>query len=131
MPSFKSMEISKELSNDNRLSIKYSLFGILSKVTYQPTHSKIVSKKIEYTQEDGGKLERAINANADNRIRQFSNMGKLREAHLGNYLLEICHSEDREFAAMRLFKFAQLVYQPVTDVCIIEGSDAKIVISSL
>ena len=67
MPSFKSMEISKELSNDNRLSIKNSLFGILSKVTYQPTHSKIVSKKIEYTQEDGGKLERAINANADNR----------------------------------------------------------------
>ena len=50
MPSFKSMEISKELSNDNRLSIKNSLFGILSKVTYQPTHSKIVSKKIEYTQ---------------------------------------------------------------------------------
>lgn len=44
MPSFKSMEISKELSNDNRLSIKNSLFGILSKVTYQPTHSKIVSK---------------------------------------------------------------------------------------
>lgn len=45
MPSFKSMEISKELSNDNRLSIKNSLFGILSKVTYQPTHSKIVSKR--------------------------------------------------------------------------------------
>ena len=90
MPSFKSMEISKELSNDNRLSIKNSLFGILNKVTYQPTHSKIVSKKIEYTQEDGGKLERAINANADNRIRQFSNMGKLREAHLGNYQLVSC-----------------------------------------
>lgn len=45
MPSFKSMEISKELSNDTRLSIKNSLFGILSKVTYQPTHRKSYQKR--------------------------------------------------------------------------------------
>ncbi len=131
MPKFKNLEIAKDLSNDSRVSIKNSLFGLCCTATYTPTDSKLISKKIEYSQEDGGKLERALSAKADSRQQTFSNMGKLPEAHLGNYLLEMCYSADHEFVALRLFKFSQMLYQPVTDTCIFEDGDAETIIDCI
>lgn len=131
MPKFKNLEISKDLSNDNRISVKNTLFGFFSTAIYVPTGSKIIAKRIEYSQEDGGKLERALNGDAESHLHLFSNIGKLKEAHLGNFLLEICYSADHEFVAMRLFRFSQMIYQPATEVCIFEGGDATKVIDCI
>lgn len=131
MPSFKNLEISKELSNDSRVSVKSSFFGIFCTPVYQPTHSKISSLKKEYAQEDGGKLERILNANSTDKAQKIANIASLKEAPLGNYLLELCHSDDKQFVALRLFKFSQMVYQPVTELYTFEGDEAQLIISNL
>lgn len=131
MAKFSNLTISKELAKDNRISINKSLFGLCRNVTYQPTQSKIKSRKIEFTQEDGSKLERTMKAGGNDCALLFSKLGKLHETTLGNYLLEECHSLDCEFIAMRLSQFSQMSYQPVTDICIYEGADAKAVISCI
>lgn len=131
MSKFSNLAISKELAKDNRISIKKSLFGLCCNVAYQPTQSKITSRKIEFTQEDGSKLERTMKAGSNDSAQLFSKLGKLHETTLGNYLLEECHSVDGEFIAMQLSQFSQMSYQPVTDICIYEGDDAKTVINCL
>lgn len=131
MPSFKNLEISKELSQDNRITVKNSFFGLICTPIYQPTHSKISAFKKEYAQEEGGKLERIMNGNSTDKAQKIANIADLQEAPLGNYLLELCHSADKQFVALRLFKFSQMVYQPVTELCIFEGDDAQAIINRL
>lgn len=123
--------MSKELAYDTRISIKKSLLGLSTKAIYAPTESKLIATKKEYTAEDGARIERAMKASADKRAQQIAAVGKPQPATLGNYLLEECHSADGSFAAMQLFQYSQMSYQPVTNVCCFEGDDAKTVADSL
>lgn len=131
MANFKNLAMSKELAKDSRISIKKSLLGLSTKAIYAPTESKLLAAKKEYTAEDGARIERAMKASADKRAQQLAAIGQLQPATLGNYLLEACRSADGSFAAMQLFQYSQMSYQPVTDVCCFEGDEAKTVANSL
>jgi hypothetical protein len=45
----------------------------------------------------------------------------------GNYLVEVCQSRDRQFAALLLLQYNRLCYEPVTEVIIFEGMEADII----
>ncbi len=125
MASITNLAMSKSLANDKRISITKSFFGLLTKAFYTGTNSALRADKIEYTQETGSKMERALNAAPEKRASMLASLGKQPSTTLGNYLLEVCNSADGNFAAMQLFQFSHMNYQPVTDICFFEGSDAQ------
>lgn len=43
----------------------------------------------------------------------------------GNYMIEICISEDREFIALQLLQLNRLNYVPVSHLLLFEGKDVK------
>ena len=131
MARFNNLAMSKDLAKDNRISTTKSFFGLCSKTKYDATGSLISGSKREYTAEAGGKIERALKASADKQASLLAAIGKLPTTTLGNYLLEECHSADSEFAALHLFQYSHMSYQPVSSVCVFEGNDAKTVVGSL
>ncbi len=54
---------------------------------------------------------------------------KIEKTQLGNVLLEACVSDDKQFAALQLFRYGNLKYNPVTDVQIYEGDNAALISS--
>ena len=131
MSKFNSLAMSKRIAKDDRVSINKSLFGLLSCAVYKPTSSKLTARKIEYRKETGEKIEDALKLPKEKQAEQLAAIGKLPRTTLGNYLLEECHSADNSFAALRLYKFTEMSYQPVTEVCYFENDAAKTVIGSL
>lgn len=131
MAKFNNLTMSKDLAKDNRISTTKSFFGLCSKTRYGATGSLITGSRREYTAEAGSKIERALKASADKQAAQLAAICKLPTTTLGNYLLEECHSADNEFAALQLYQYSQMRYQPVSDVCIFEGDDAKTVVGHL
>lgn len=131
MAKFNSLVMSKHFTNDSRISIQKSFFGLCKKHIYAPTGSCIIALRKEYTPSDGSKIEHALNANASERVAQLAALEKMNLTALGNYMLEMYQSEDCQFAALQLSQFKQLSYEPVTPICIFEGNDAATVISAL
>lgn len=43
----------------------------------------------------------------------------------GNYRLEACLSDDRQFCAIQLFRFADFSYRPLSDARFYEGNDVE------
>lgn len=131
MSKISNLAMSKNLANDKRISITKTFFGLSTKATYAPTNSPLSASKTEYAQEAGRKMERALTATPDKCAEQFAAIGKQPTTTLGNYLLEECHSADGNFAALQLYQYSQMSYQPVTKICFFEGSDAQAVIACL
>ena len=46
---------------------------------------------------------------------------------MGNARLDICVSKDRQFIALQLFNYYDLMFHPITDPKIIEGQDAELI----
>lgn len=131
MAKFNSLVMVKHFIGDSRISIQKSFFGLCKKYTYTPTGSCIIAIRKEYTPSDGSKIERALTANASDRVSQLAALEKMNQTTLGNYMLEMYQSEDGQFAALQLSQFKQLSYEPVTPVCVFEGKDATVVINAL
>lgn len=131
MAKLQNMAMWKDLAGDSRISTTKSLFGLCSKTVYSPTGSRITGSKREYSFETGEKIERAMKASADKKAGLLAAIGKMEPTTLGNYLLEECHSDDNGFAALMLHQYSQMSYQPVTEICIFEGDDAKTVAGCL
>lgn len=131
MATITNLAMSKDLAKDERISIKKAFFGLSTKAFYTGTNSALKASKTEYTQEVGSKMTRALSATPDKCAEQFAALGKQPSTTLGNYLLEECHSADGNFAALQLFQYSHMNYQPVTGVCFFEGNDAQAVIACL
>lgn len=124
MANFNGMTISERIVKDSRIYIKTALFGLFKKYYYASTNSKIKGIKMEFSPSDGIKIEHAL-SNKEKAVSLIYEIGKLNTTPLGNYLLEIGLSEDKQFIAIMLFQFKMLNYEPVSDVCIFEGDEAK------
>lgn len=127
MENFKSLAISKHFVGDSRIHIKKSFFGLCKKYYYAPTGSLITAYRKEYTPSDGYKIEQAMNSDPSVRLKQMATLGKMPTTALGNYMLEMYQSADCQFAAVQLYQFKQLSYEPVTPVYTFEGEDASTV----
>lgn len=131
MSSFGNLAMSADIAKDNRISISKSLFGLLTKVVYSPTQSPVAAKKRELDAEKGGLLEKAINSPAAKRVEALVAFGHVPDTTLGNYLLEVCHSSDSQYLSLRLYRFIQMRYEPVSEICTFDGADAQKVIQAI
>lgn len=111
------------ICTDARVGFYKSLFGLLTKVVYKPTGSPIVAKVWEYSHADGARLRSILKVPADalqNAVGDFRPSPSLN----GNFLAEVCFSQDKAFVAVQLLQFSEMTYVPVTEPLIFEGKGA-------
>lgn len=128
MASFTSLAMSKHFANDPRISTKSTFLGLFKKHIYNPTDSPLTALHKEFTPSDGAKIEKALGCNdPQDRASQLTVISQMKPAALGNYMLEACMSADHQFAAVMLYQFKQLSYEPVSSLCVFEGETAEAV----
>ena len=127
MANFNSLQIAKAIVADNRISVSKGFLGFSTKVVYNPTGSIVKAYKKQYGVADGEKIQKLlalpVSQIKDKELKHFAAID------LGNYLLEELVDADRQFAALRLYRYEQLHYAPVTDLLVYEGEEAAIIAS--
>ena len=126
MANIKNLQMWNDICADSRISVSKSMFGFKTTVSYVHTQSVIDARTIEFSPADGDKLKSIIETPIDGLEKAIGNYHP-KEVANGNYLLEIAHSRDGEFVALRLLQFVQLAYEPVTKTIIFEAAAARII----
>ena len=126
MANIKNMQMWNSICADARISISKSMFGLRTIATFSPTNSVIDANTFEYSPADGEHLKRLLDMP---REKLASAIGDFRPKPTvnGNYMAEVCASRDGAFLAVQLFQFIRMSYEPVTDVLVFEGDDARVV----
>jgi hypothetical protein len=130
MANIKNLQMWKDICADARISISKSLFGLKTTAIYNPTQSVVNVQTLEYTPQDGDHLRSILSVPRKDLAEAIKDFHP-KEAHNGNYLLEVCRSCDCQFVAVLLQQFKQMSYEPVTDTLIFEGEGAKIICQML
>ena len=119
MANIKKMQMGKTICADSRIGISSSMLGLRTTVTYLPTNSVADVKTLEYSAADGDKLKNVLES------KPLKTDFHPQPTVNGNYMAEVCLSRDHAFCAVQLLRFAQLNYEPVGEVHIFEGDEAR------
>ena len=123
MSSIKNLEMAADLSAYSHIEIKKSLFS--TKAIYTPTQSQAKAIILEYTPTEGERVERLLDMPLDKMAADIQQKGKPATGANGNFRLELCLSDDRQFCAVQLLRFGDFQYKPVFDPRFYEGKDAE------
>lgn len=126
MANIRNMQMWNTICHDHRIRINKSLFGLRTTAVYLPTNSELRESTIEYSPADGDRLKRILTSNADNLNAAITNFHP-KPVPNGNYMVELCSTDDGTFMALQILQFQQLRYEPVTSVLMFEGEQAQIV----
>ena len=105
------------------ITIKKSLFS--TKALYTPTGSPVKAMALEYSPSEGEKVQRLLDLSLDKMAADIEQKGKPRTGANGNFRLEVCLSDDRQFCALQLFRFADFSYRPLFEPRFYEGLDVE------
>ena len=125
MSSIKNLEMAAALSAYQHIEIKKSLFS--TKAIYTPTQSQAKAIILEYSPSEGERVARLLDMPLDKMAAEIQQKGKPVVGANGNFRLELCLSDDRQFCALQLFRFGDFQYKPVFDPRFYEGKDAEAV----
>ena len=125
MSSIKNLEMAAALSAYQHIEIKKSLFS--TKVVYTPTQSQVKACILEYSPTEGERVERLLGMPLDKMAADIQQKGKPAAGANGNFRLELCLSDDRQFCALQLFRFGDFQYKPVFESRFYEGKDVEAV----
>lgn len=109
---------------DARISVSKSLFGLRTTAVYTPTNSVIEANTFEYSPADGEHLRRILSSSREDLVHAIGDF-RPKPVVSGNYMAEVCASRDGAFVAVLLQQFTRMSYEPVTDVLIFEGDEAR------
>ena len=123
MSSIKNLEMAAALSAYQHIEIKKSLFS--TKAIYTPTQSQAKAIILEYTPSEGERVERLLDMPLDKMAAEIQQKGKPVAGANGNFRLELCLSDDRQFCAVQLLHFGDFQYRPVFEPRFYEGKDAE------
>ena len=126
MANIKNPQMWNDICADGRVSVSKSLFGLRTTAVYNPTNSVLDASINEYSPADGDRMKRILESDRDNLEKAVANFRPQTVAN-GNYRAEVCASRDGAFLAVQLLQFIRMNYEPVTDVLIFEGADARVV----
>ena len=124
MANIKHLQMWDSICADARIGISKSLFGLRTTAVYNPTGSIIDAQTVELSPADGEQLRRILQSKDDSLAHALAGFRPKPVAN-GNYMAEVCASRDGAFAAVLLHQFSRMSYEPVTDVLIFEGNDAR------
>ena len=126
MANIKKLQMWKTICSDSRIGISSSFFGFKTTATYLPSNSIIDACTKEYSPQNGDRLKRILLSEHKNLEDAVGNFHP-EEIPNGNYLVEVCWSRDKHFAALLLLQYNHLCYEPVTEVITFEGIEADII----
>lgn len=107
------------------ITIKKSFFS--TKAIYTPTGSTVKAMVLEYSPSEGEKLQRLLFMPLDKMVALIEQKGKPASGANGNFRLEVCLSDDHQFIALQLFRFADFIYHPLFEPRFYEGTDVEYV----
>jgi len=123
MSSIKNLEMAAALSAYQHIEIKKSLFS--TKAIYTPTQSPAKAIILEYSPSEGERVARLLDMPLDKMAAEIQQKGKPATGANGNFRLELCLSDDRQFCAVQLLRFGDFQYKPVFDPRFYEGKDVE------
>ena len=123
MSSLKHLEMAAALSAYMHIDIKKSLFS--TKAIYMPTQSQVKVYILEYSPSEGERVERLLEMPSDQMAADIQQKGKPLAGANGNFRLELCLSDDRQFCALQLLRFGDFQYKPVFEPRFYEGKDVE------
>lgn len=123
MSSIKSLDMAAAVSVYKNITIKKSLFS--TKTIYTPTGSTVKAITLEYSPSEGEKVQRLLDMPLDKMAADIEQKGKPVAGVNGNFRLEVCLSEDRQFCALQLFRFADFSYRPLFEPRFYEGEEVE------
>ena len=126
MSRFYSIGMAEAVSQHTDLEIKKSFFGLFKSVYYLPTHSKVQSYEFYYDRLAKDDLDTVLNV-ADDKLAESTKHVKLSDVPNGNLKVELCLSQDRQFAAVRLYQFQNFLYRPLSEIRYFEGEVAQVI----
>ena len=126
MANIKKLRMWDDICNDSRVSIRKTMLGLKTTVIYQKTQSIIDAKTIEYTPQDGDRLLSILEAPMEKLVEAIGDFHPIPVPN-GNYLTELCSSQDGEFVAIMLLQFQRMNYEPATPAIVFEGKEAQVV----
>lgn len=125
MSSIKNLEMAAALSAYQHVEIKKSLFS--TKAVYTPTQSPAKAVILEYNPTEGERVARLLDMPLDKMAADIQEKGKPVTGANGNFRLELCLSDDRQFCALQLFRFGDFKYNAVFEPRFYEGKDVEII----
>lgn len=123
MSSIKNLDMAAAVSAYKNITIKKSLFS--TKAIYTPTGSTVKAMVLEYSPSEGEKVKRLLDMPFDKMTADIEQKGKPKTGVNGNFRLEVCLSDDHQFCALQLFRFADLCYSSLYEPRFYEGTDVE------
>lgn len=124
MANIKHLQMWNSICADARIGISKSLFGLRTTAVYTPTNSVIDARTVELSPADGEHIRRILSSPRED-LAQLIGSFRPKPVANGNYMAEVATSRDGAFAAVQLQQFIRMSYEPVTDVLVFEGNEAR------
>lgn len=116
----------KELVAQQPYIIDDSLFfGLFHRFLYAPTASTLQFESRYYAPVLREEMKELFALSDQAFEKRLAKLQCYEQAVNGNMQVECCFSKDKEFGALRLMQYAQIDYQPVSDVRFVQGDAAK------
>lgn len=123
MSSFKNLKMAYAVSVHQHITVKKSLFQ--TKVIYTPTQSVVRAIIQEYTPTEGSRLLSLLDMPTDKLLAELKQKGAPASGSNGHYHLEACLSDDHQFCALQMFRYADFSYIAIGEPRFYEGDEAK------
>ena len=104
MANISTFQMADVISADKNISVKKGILGLTTKYVYIPTESRIRGYIKEYSMVTGEKLHAILNSP----IEQIEDViNSFEESEMGNYRLEMCVSDDKQFVMQEMIRSMQ------------------------
>ena len=124
MENISKMEMANALFNKPYIKTEKKFFGFKTNVTYTKTNSPVVGICLEFSPTEGQKVQAIVEASLESLDATIQREGRPKTSDNGNYRLNLCYSQDREFAALQLQQFSEFEYHNVGGIRFVEGDEA-------
>ena len=131
MANIKKLEMGKAVSALPYINIEKSFFGLKQTIVYKPTNSEVQIVQYEYAADNGTMIQKLLNTKPSEAAELAEKVSMLDKTPMGNFRLDVCVSADKQFVALQLFQYSNLMFHPATDVKVYQGEDAKLMASIL
>ena len=125
MENISKMEMASALFAQIYIKTEKKFFGLKTKVTYTPTNSPVVGICLDFSPAEGEKVQEILVTPASGLDAIFQKVGHPTTTANGNFRLNLCYSQDHEFAALHLQQFSGFEYHSVSGTRFAAGEEAK------
>lgn len=110
-----------------QVEIKKCFFGLSTSIIYKKTSSKIRIIQNEYDAANGKMLEDLLLTSPEKLAAEGAPAKDIKKSSIGNYRMDVCLSDDKQFLAAQLLRFVDFNYVEITDMKVFESKASEII----